>query len=278
MAGDWLKVEVCTPDKPEVFGIAGILKIPPTQAFGILFKVWCWFDQHTTNGNAPYVTKVTIDELAGNAGFADAMVAVRWLEVGEDGHVTLPHFDRHNGETAKQRGLTAKRVAKSKSKSNDNSNGGVTQLPLPVALPREEKRREEKNIKTKSKDLSTQTKGTRLPEDWVLPKAWGDWALSERPGLTADEVRKMADTFKDHWIANANRAVGKKADWLATWRNWVRNQKIVKPNGSGEAPWWSSNESMIAKGGELGLSPRAGESWGDFKGRIQTKMSNHQGA
>jgi len=81
----------------------------------------------------------------------------------------------------------------------------------------------------KSKDLSpppaSTKKGTALPADWVLPKAWGDWALSEKPELQADDVRRMADTFRDHWVANSNRAIGKKADWLATWRNWVRNSK-----------------------------------------------------
>jgi hypothetical protein len=140
---------------------------------------------------------------------------------------------------------------------------------------------------TGTEDLSPQKKtttkkGTRLPEEWVLPKSWGEFALSEKPNWTADDVRRVAADFKDHWLSNANQSSAKKADWLATWRKWVRSPlndiKTKKINGSGEAPWWSSNESMIAKGGELGLSPRAGESWGDFKGRIQTKMSNHQGA
>lgn len=67
--------------------------------------------------------------------------------------------------------------------------------------------------------------GTRLPEDWVLPKSWGEWALGERPDFNVNDIRKMADTFKDHWLANANRREGKKADWQATWRNWVRGQR-----------------------------------------------------
>ncbi len=65
-------------------------------------------------------------------------------------------------------------------------------------------------------------KGTRLPKDWQLPKAWGEWALSERPAWTADLVRQEAEKFRDHWFANANQANGKKADWEATWRNWIR--------------------------------------------------------
>lgn len=79
-----------------------------------------------------------------------------------------------------------------------------------------------------SKDLSapleqTSKKGTRLPENWVLPKTWEDWALSEKPNWTIDDVRRVSDDFKDHWLSNANQAKGKKADWLATWRKWVRS-------------------------------------------------------
>lgn len=79
------------------------------------------------------------------------------------------------------------------------------------------------------KDLSaplvqTAKSGTRLPEDWVLPKAWGEWALSERVDLKSNDVRRIADEFKDHWLANANQAKSKKADWQAAWRNWVRRE------------------------------------------------------
>lgn len=89
-----------------------------------------------------------------------------------------------------------------------------------------------------SKDLSapsaqTTKKGTSLPADWKLSKEWGDWALSEKPDWTADDVRRVADDFKDHWLANANQAKSKKADWFATWRKWVRSPlneiKLAKP-------------------------------------------------
>jgi len=68
--------------------------------------------------------------------------------------------------------------------------------------------------------------GKALDKNWVLPKAWGEWALLERPEFNADDIRKIADIFKDHWLSNSNQAKSKKADWEATWRNWVRNQKI----------------------------------------------------
>ena len=66
-------------------------------------------------------------------------------------------------------------------------------------------------------------KATRLPADWVLPRAWGEWALSEQATWTATEVRKCADRFRDHWLA-AGGQNARKVDWEATWRNWVRRE------------------------------------------------------
>jgi hypothetical protein len=65
--------------------------------------------------------------------------------------------------------------------------------------------------------------GTRLPENWVLPKAWGEWALQERKDWNAETVRSVAEQFADHWHAKAG-ADARKADWQATWRNWVRRE------------------------------------------------------
>ena len=71
-----------------------------------------------------------------------------------------------------------------------------------------------------------QQRGSRLPQDWFLTKAMGDWATQERPDL---DVRQVAEQFKDYWVAQAGQK-GVKLDWDATWRNWVRNTKSVKPN------------------------------------------------
>ena len=80
------------------------------------------------------------------------------------------------------------------------------------------------------KTLAPKQTGKSLPKDWVLPKTWGEWALSERPEFTKEQIRKISESFKDHWLSTANQAKSKRADWEATWRNWVRNQKIFKSN------------------------------------------------
>jgi uncharacterized phage protein (TIGR02220 family) len=129
----WLKVETHTPDKPEIFDISLQLNITPDDAFGKCFRIWAWFDSHTTNGksNGIGVSWPLLDRLIGVTGFAEAMHLVGWLD-GECDDCYIPNFDRHNGESAKTRALTAKRVAKHKANK-------VTE----DALPREEKRRED---------------------------------------------------------------------------------------------------------------------------------------
>jgi hypothetical protein len=133
MAGDWLKVEKATARKPEVLRLAAALKIHPDHAFGLCFRFWSWCDDQLESGNAPGVTALLIDELLGHAGFGDALVSVGWLRV-RDGSLEVPNFHRHLSESAKNRALTAQRVAKHKrAKGNDLVTGD--------ALPREEKRR-----------------------------------------------------------------------------------------------------------------------------------------
>lgn len=61
---------------------------------------------------------------------------------------------------------------------------------------------------------------SRLPDDWALPKDWGEFALSE--GLDEVSVRREAEKFRDFWHGKSGKDAT-KADWLATWRNWIRN-------------------------------------------------------
>lgn len=67
--------------------------------------------------------------------------------------------------------------------------------------------------------------GTRLDEEWTLPDDWKAWALGERRDWDERDAISASNRFRDHWLANANRQTGRKADWLATWRNWVRNER-----------------------------------------------------
>lgn len=75
-------------------------------------------------------------------------------------------------------------------------------------------------------------RGARLPTDWRLPKAWGDWAMTHAAeqgrALTPDDVRTIADKFRDFWVAKPGKD-GRKSDWEATWRNWIRRELDRQP-------------------------------------------------
>lgn len=98
----------------------------------------------------------------------------------------------------------------------------------------EVKRSEEKiGVSAKADPSSTKNLGSRLPDDWVLPSEWALWAMNERPDLNPADI---ADKFRDYWHGVAG-AKGRKANWQATWRNFVRAEfspraTLAKPTNS----------------------------------------------
>lgn len=150
MAGDWIKVERAVLTKPEVLEIADRLEIDRHAVVGKLLEVWFWFDEQTQNGNAANVTHVTllrfIDERVGVTGFGAEMEKAGWLT-----NSSMPNFERHNGESAKKRAVTAKRVKRFRNAQSDTP-------PLP------EKRREEGNY------VGVCSSGTSNPENPTPPQ------------------------------------------------------------------------------------------------------------
>lgn len=131
------------PDKPEVVMMAELLGVDQDAVVGKLIRLWIWVDQQTRDGNAISVTFAFLDRITYVTGFATAAQQVGWLtEV--DGKLEIPNFGRHNGQTAKKRAETNRRVAKSREKQrkcNANVTVKALQKALQKALP--EKRREE---------------------------------------------------------------------------------------------------------------------------------------
>ena len=83
-------------------------------------------------------------------------------------------------------------------------------------------------------------KSTRLSIDWELPDEWAIWAKQERPDL---HINQVADGFKDYWLSEAKA----KADWFATWRNWIRKQRADKTDKVYEPPWQKAARLRMAE-------------------------------
>jgi uncharacterized protein YdaU (DUF1376 family) len=84
----------------------------------------------------------------------------------------------------------------------------ATHNPIPISKP---------------KVKSIGATASRLPADWYPSDDDFSFCRNERPDLTPSEV---ANRFRDYWIAMPG-AKGRKLDWRATWRNWVRNEKKI---------------------------------------------------
>ncbi|WGL96473.1 DnaT-like ssDNA-binding domain-containing protein [Arsenophonus nasoniae] len=169
MASSWIKVEVITPDKPEIYQIAEILSIDPDAVLGKLIRIWAWADLQTLDGNAGSVTKSVLDRLTFVTGFADALIQVGWMrEI--DGKLILPNFDRHNGESSKKRALTNRRVAEHRKKKKKSVTHEALQNALPKALP--EREEEEEYIKhTLSNKIAENFEFSRT-EKFVVCSGW----------------------------------------------------------------------------------------------------------
>lgn len=256
MAGDWLKIEATTPEKEEVIAITARMGWDDCDlTVGKLFRIWRWFDQQTTHGNASRVTKALLDRIVGVTGFCDAMHEVGWLEFSDAG-ISLPKFDRHNGNTAKNRALTAKRVAnhKSNAKSNDQGNAPT----VSDALPREEKRREEvnnpPNPPSPPGDEGKDRQQKRERKQRISLKTFvdrcmhaGEKPISEyRPlleyvettGLPMDFVQLCWEVFKDEFLPGGDKAGRLQADWRRHLLTYVKKGYYrlwyAKPDGSFE--------------------------------------------
>lgn len=84
-----------------------------------------------------------------------------------------------------------------------------------------------------------QSRGTRLPADWVPTEDQIQFCKASRSDLNP---QTSADRFRDYWISQPG-AKGVKLDWDATWRNWVRNER-ASPNAqaTGSRPSWDRRQ------------------------------------
>jgi hypothetical protein len=92
-------------------------------------------------------------------------------------------------------------------------------------------------------------KGSRLPKDWSLPDKWRDWAL-DKHDITEAALAQQAESFRDYWVGKPGQG-GRKLDWFATWRNWIRDKFRLRSEAppAPEAPadlWWKDPAKVAA--------------------------------
>lgn len=185
MAGDWIKLETTTPDKPEVVAMADKLNLDQDAVVGKLVRLWIWADANSLDGHALSVTDPFLDRLTYCPGFAAALRRVGWLS-GRDGRLTIPNFDRHNGKPAKSRALGKTRKARSR-----NCHAASVTETGPEKRREEGKNRERENAGAKRPSLD-QAKACAQDigitpakaEEWWHAREASDWIKGAAGGGT----------------------------------------------------------------------------------------------
>lgn len=72
--------------------------------------------------------------------------------------------------------------------------------------------------------------------------------------------KRETERFCDHWRAKAGKD-GRKLDWIATWRNWMRTAEDRQGprDRPGAAPRTSTTDDRVAQAQALKLQPPDGD-------------------
>lgn len=214
--------------KPEFFTSEDIVSLSPYARL-LYIALWCEADKEGRMAWKPRTFKMRYlpaDDVAIDA-LCSEIIEAGLVKLYGDGYAYIPAFHAHQHINPRE--------SASQIPEPPESDAQATRKPRVVdASGTREARDSDAQVgrEGKGKEVldaaqgAAPTRGYRLPNDWVLPKPWGEWALEEFKTWTPDVVRVEADKFRDFWCAKAGREAV-KVDWLATWRNWCRNAKPV---------------------------------------------------
>lgn len=97
-----------------------------------------------------------------------------------------------------------------------------------------------------SPPVPSTARGTRIPDDFAVTAAMGQWARRETPNVN---LQRETDNFRDYWTAKSGKDATKR-DWPATWRRWMRK-------AHDDAPRTAVNGRVLSTGDRKYLETQA---------------------
>ena len=142
-----------------------------------------------------------------------------WHQARCDAEIVLCEKNRGNGKKGGRprknnnpdETQTEPRNNPDETQTEPNDKAPTTHYPLPIKPPL--------SPPSEKPEVGARRNGTRLPDDWMPDSVSFDFAKSL--GITGEGLFAEIDKFRDYWVAQPGQR-GRKADWVATFRNWVR--------------------------------------------------------
>lgn len=198
MAGDWIKFEHATLDKPEVLRTAEMLGVSRDTAVGIFIRYFVWLDKNLSGlcpGLVRNVSRKSLDEVMHCPGFAACLECVGWATFDDSAWtLSVANADNHNGQSAKSRALDARRKSKGRHADVREMSGSEPD----TNRTREEKRRANTSLRDVLEAPSEEHR-----------------SLARSLGVDCDE---QFQRYRDHFKANGRS----HRDQQAGFRNWLR--------------------------------------------------------
>ncbi|MDA8487446.1 DnaT-like ssDNA-binding domain-containing protein [Kluyvera sp. Awk 3] len=229
MAGDWIKMRADLHTHPKVVRIASALDADRLRVVGALHATWCLFDAHSVDGELDGYSSKTLNDMIGFEGFAQALIAVGWLEENNSS-LCMPRFSEHNGQSAKRRAQEADRKRNARKSSASDADKKRT---------REEKRREDLNPEREAGATDDMPPVDNPDTDYLAPMGkfpiTPDWLpgtdftrqatlwginLGDEPGYTAEELQQ----FRDYWTCEGR--VKHQMQWEQTFAQSLRTSRV----------------------------------------------------
>lgn len=211
MAGEFIMLRNELRTDPRVRRIARTCGIPINHAIGCLFALWSDADQFTLDGRSVPMTKHDLDEDSGVEGFADAVEDVDWLEVEEDGRLTIPRWDDHNSKTAKRRATEKKRKRDARDAASEDSaaQNGAKRRKTSAAERTECGQVRESAPLEPEPEPEPEKKTKRAPQAARFDEWWGLYPRKRSKGAAAKAYSKAVGV-----IASREKSVEAAETWL----------------------------------------------------------------
>lgn len=217
MARNWFKLFNDLEEHPKIERIADELDCEIETVIGSWVCVLSRFDKHSDDGVLSTTPKALQRRLS-LPGVVQALIDVGWLAETEDGCLTMPNFEKHNGDSAKKRGEGQLRKAKSRQTAEKQacpqSVRDLSARRPAKSEAREEKRREES------------VSGTGTGSDGASPPLMA----GDEPGEEKTNGSQRSGSVFEHLTEESLR------DETA-FANWFRSQ------ATSAAPVYANNEA-----------------------------------
>lgn len=192
-------------------------------ATALWVRAGAWSAQHLTDGRIPYSALRFFRARRRSA--AELVDAGLWSDAG-DAFVfhAWADYQPSKSQVEAKREATRNRVntwrERQRNGVTDASQDDDGNAPPDPTRPDPTHISTSDEVESAPRKRAATTKGTRIPEPFMLTTEMRIEMSTECPGLDVDRATKQ---FVDYWRAATGRTATKK-DWIAAWRFWMRRE------------------------------------------------------